>query len=117
MKTKLGASLVAALMMMGLFGAASANAVPDPNGPAYKGLCTAYFNGSDTGLANKRGAPPFVALAAAAAAVDQTVAVFCGATEDENGEVTDPGTVIGGNPDFEDPGEANNNRDGNRTEG
>ena len=31
---------------------------PDPSGSAQKGLCTAYFNGSDTGRANKRGSRP-----------------------------------------------------------
>lgn len=66
MKTKLGASLVAALMMMGLFGVASANAVPDPEGPAKKGLCTAYFNGQKVGH-DKHGSPgPFAALEQAA---------------------------------------------------
>ena len=49
MKTKLGASLLAALMMMGLFGAASATAEPGPNGSNEKGLCTAYFNGQKKG--------------------------------------------------------------------
>jgi hypothetical protein len=49
MKTKLGASLLAALMMMGLFGAASATADPGPNGSNEKGLCTAYFNGQKKG--------------------------------------------------------------------
>lgn len=112
MKTKLGASLIAALMMMGLFGAASATADPGPNGNNDKGLCTAYFNGSDTGRANKRGAPPFVALEATAAALDQTVEEFCGVVRDDEGNVTDDGDV-GGNPDYEDPGEGNNNRGGN----
>lgn len=49
MKTKLGASLVAALMMMGMFGVASATADPGPNGSNDKGLCTAFFNGQKTG--------------------------------------------------------------------
>lgn len=104
MKTKLGASLIAALMMMGLFGVANATADPGPNGNNDKGLCTAYFNGSDTGRANKRGAPPFVALEEAAEAQDKTVAEFC------DGKV-------GGNPDFSDPGDPNNNRGGNRDGG
>lgn len=100
MKTKLGASLIAALMMMGLFGAASATADPGPHhGNNKKGLCTAYFNGSDTGRANKRGAPPFVALEAAAADESQTVEEFCAG-------------LVGGNPDFGDPGEPDNNRGG-----
>jgi hypothetical protein len=98
---KLLAVLSAALMMMGLFGAASATADPGPNGNNEKGLCTAYFNGSDTGRANKRGAPPFVALEEAAEAEDETVAEYCEG-------------LVGGNPDFGDPGEANNNRGGNR---
>jgi hypothetical protein len=64
MKTKLGASLIAALMMMGLFGAASATADPGPNGKNEKGLCTAYFNGQKNGH-NKDGKAspgPFAAL-------------------------------------------------------
>lgn len=49
MKTKLGASLIAALMMMGLFGVSQATAEPGPNGSNEKGLCTAYFNGQKNG--------------------------------------------------------------------
>lgn len=49
MKTKLGASLIAALMMMGLFGTVGATADPGPNGNNEKGLCTAYFNGQKKG--------------------------------------------------------------------
>ena len=66
MKTKLGASLIAALMMMGLFGAANATAAPGPNGNNDKGLCTAYFNGQKNGH-DKHGSPgPFAALEDAA---------------------------------------------------
>lgn len=70
MKTKLGASLIAALMMMGLFGAASATADPGPNGKNDKGLCTAYFNGQKKGH-DKHGSPgPFAVLEEAAGAED-----------------------------------------------
>lgn len=68
MKTKLGASLIAALMMMGLFGVSQATAEPGPNGSNEKGLCTAYFNGQKNGH-NKDGKdapPPFLALEDAA---------------------------------------------------
>lgn len=43
-----------------------------------KGLCQAYFSGSETGRAHKRNAPPFKDLAAKAEAADQTVEEFCG---------------------------------------
>jgi len=110
---KLLAALGASLMLLGLFGAASAQAAPGPdaNGPAKKGLCTAYFNGSDTGRANKRGAPPFQNLEAAAEANDQLVEEFCGVVRDDDGNVTDDG-LVGGNPDYADPGAGNNNRGG-----
>lgn len=66
MKTKLGASLIAALMMFGMFGVSVAQADPDPEGPAKKGLCTAYFNGQKKGH-DKHGSPgPFAALEDAA---------------------------------------------------
>ena len=109
------AALGAAAMLLSLFGAANAQAAPGPDadGPAKKGLCTAYFNGSETGRANKRGAPPFQNLEAAAAAVDQSVEEFCGVVRDDDGNVTDDG-LVGGNPDYDDPGEGNNNRGGNR---
>jgi len=61
---KILATLGAALMMMGLFGVASATAEPGPNGSNNKGLCTAYFNGQKNGH-NKDGKdapPPFLAL-------------------------------------------------------
>ncbi|HSP02385.1 MAG TPA: hypothetical protein VLR27_02720 [Acidimicrobiales bacterium] len=102
MKTKLGASLIAALMMMGLFGTVSATADPGPNDKNNKGLCTAYFNGSDTGRANKRNAPPFQGLEAAAEAADETVAEFCEG-------------LVGGNPNYEDPEGANPNSRGGRS--
>ena len=107
------ATAAAVAMMLGLWGAGTADATPGPNGKNDKGLCTAYFNGSDTGRANKRGAPPFQGLEAAAEEAGVSVAEFCGATVGDDGEVTDPGP-IGGNPDFSDPGEGNNNRGGKK---
>lgn len=86
-------------MLMAAFAVTSASAEPGPNGNNNRGLCTAYFNGSDTGRANKRGAPPFQALEAAAEAEDQTVEEFCEG-------------LVGGNPNFGDPGDGNNNRGG-----
>lgn len=70
MMTKLGAALIAGLMMFGLFGVVSASADPDPDGPAKKGLCTAYFNGQKNGH-DKNGSPgPFAALEEAADAAN-----------------------------------------------
>lgn len=60
-----------------------AHAEPGPNGHNNRGLCTAYFNGSPTGQANKRKAGPFVALEEAADDGDSStpaaddVAAFC----------------------------------------
>ncbi len=112
MKRALAALFGAALLISG-FGVVNANAAPGPNGNNNKGLCTAYFNGSDTGRANKRGAPPFQGLEAAAEASDQTVEEFCGVVRDDDGNVTDDG-LVGGNPDYDDPGEGNNNRGGKK---
>ncbi len=94
------ALLFGATLALSAFAVTSASATPGPNDNNNKGLCTAYFNGSDTGRANKRGAPPFQGLEAAAAAADQSVEEFCEG-------------LVGGNPDFSDPGEGNNNRGGN----
>jgi hypothetical protein len=58
-------------------GGAAALADPGPNGHNDYGLCKAYFAGSANGQAHKHAAPPFVALEAAAAAADQTVAEYC----------------------------------------
>lgn len=60
-----------------------AQAKPGPNGYNNHGLCTAYFNGSETGQANKRKAPPFLELEEAADDGDanttpaEDVARFC----------------------------------------
>jgi hypothetical protein len=103
MKKKLGASLIAVLMMMGLFGAASATADPGPNGNNDKGLCTAYFNGQKKGH-DKNGSPgPFAALEEAAGAEDgddrdavaSAVYEFCMTAAGKDGD----GVDIGGNPD------------------
>lgn len=67
---KLLAALGAAAMMLGLLGASAAQATPDPDGPAKKGLCTAYFNGQKVGH-DKHGSPgPFAALEEAADAAN-----------------------------------------------
>lgn len=89
----------AALVAGGAVGAAFA--APGPNGHNNHGLCTAYFNGSETGRAHKRNAPPFQALEQAAHEYDdQTgdeydnaedeVYKFCTSAENPKG--------IGGNP-------------------
>ena len=115
MKTKLGAALIAGLMMFGLFGVVNASADPDPEGPAKKGLCTAYFNGQKNGH-DKNGDPgPFQALEDAAANSDGVDNDGDGDTDDGQ-ESIDDGTaegdleqaeavfsfcdgLIGGNPD------------------
>jgi hypothetical protein len=109
---KLLAAALAGGLSLGVAGVAFATG-PDATGPAKHGLCTAYFNGSDTGRANKRGAPPFQNLEAAAEAQNQTVEAFCGVTRDQDGNVTSDG-LVGGNPDYTDPGAGNNNRGGNK---
>jgi hypothetical protein len=57
--------------------AGAALAAPGPNGHNNHGLCTTYFNGSETGQAHKRQAGPFQALEQAASDNDQSVADFC----------------------------------------
>ncbi len=112
---KLLAALAAALMMLGMFGVVSASADPDPDGPAKKGLCTAYFNGQKNGH-DKHGDPgPFQGLEDAAANADGVDNDEDGET-DEGDETIDDGTaegdleqaeavfafcdgLIGGNPD------------------
>ena len=92
---KLILGALATLMLVG--GAFSAGAAPDPNGPAKKGLCTAYFNGQKNGH-DKDGdgrstPPPFYGLEGAAGAepgdspgeVAYAVSTFCG-------------SLVGGNP-------------------
>ena len=103
--------LVIAIGLLGLLGGAVgvATAAPGPNGNNNHGLCTAYFNGSETGRANKHKAGPFVALENAAEARD-------GKDNDEDGQTDEADEVaravwdwcsdptnnpkgIGGNPD------------------
>lgn len=81
----------AAAVALALSGASIASADPGPFGPNNFGLCTAYSSGSPNGQEHKHSAPPFAALAAAAAAESQTVAEWCA----ENG--THPGNG-GGKP-------------------
>jgi hypothetical protein len=62
------------------FGAVGfAAAAPGPNDHNTFGLCTAYFSGSERGQEEKRKAPPFQGLEAAAEAADQTVEEYCAA--------------------------------------
>lgn len=58
-------------------GTAFASSAPGPNGPNTYGLCKAYSAGSSVGQSHKHSAPPFAALAAAAAAQNETVAQYC----------------------------------------
>lgn len=80
----------AAALGITLGGAAVAIADPGPHhGNNSYGLCTAYFSGSERGQEQKRKAPPFVALEAAAEEMDQNVEQWCA----ENG--TKPGNGRG----------------------
>jgi len=78
--TTIAASAAALAVTAG--GAAVAVADPGPNDHNTFGLCTAYFSGSERGQEEKRKAPPFQGLEAAAEAADQTVAEYCA----ENGQ-------------------------------
>jgi len=75
-------TLAAAAAVLGLAigGVSVATAEPGPNGKNDYGLCKAYFSGSERGQEMKRRAKPFVALEAAAEAMDQTVEEYCAAT-------------------------------------
>lgn len=66
-----------AFMAGGVSTAAVALGEPGPNGHNTFGLCTAYFAGSEQGQKQKRKAPPFAALEAAAEAEEQTVEEYC----------------------------------------
>lgn len=81
--SKLAAPAAALAILAG--GTAVAVADPGPNDHNTFGLCTAYFSGSERGQEQKRKAPPFQGLEAAAEAADQTVEEYCA----ENG--THPG--------------------------
>src|ERR1051326_3118999 len=71
-----------AAAMLAVAGLVPAHAAPGPNGNNTYGLCTAYFNGSDQGQAQKQAnGAAFVALAGEATAWD--------AQNDQN-EQTDP---------------------------
>ena len=72
---KLLAAALTALFLAG--GAGVATAEPGPNGHNTFGLCTAYFAGSERGQEEKRKAPPFQGLEAAAEEAGQTVAEYC----------------------------------------
>jgi len=63
---KFVAASVASLALLGAGITSYAVAAPGPNGNNNHGLCTAYFNGSQTGMSNKQQAAPFVALQQAA---------------------------------------------------
>lgn len=67
---KLLAAFGAAAMLLAIFGASSAQATPDPEGPAQKGLCTAFFNGQKVGHDSQGSPGPFAALAEAADAAN-----------------------------------------------
>lgn len=103
---KMIAAGIAALFLAG--GAFGASASPDPTGPAKKGLCTAYFNGSEQGQTQKRKAGPFVALEEAAddaptgnkddLSTEAEVAAFCGDLVGGRAGDPDKGTPGGGKP-------------------
>jgi hypothetical protein len=101
--------LIFVIVVVGVTGYAVAD--PGPNGSNNHGLCTAFFNGSENGQANKRNAPPFVALAREVGENNGVDDDGDGQT-DESGEMAGPEAVwdwcmdpannpkgIGGNPD------------------
>jgi hypothetical protein len=69
----------AAVLTLGIAGAGVSLAEPGPNGNNTFGLCTAYFAGSERGQEEKRKAPPFQGLEAAAEEADQSVEEYCAA--------------------------------------
>lgn len=77
MTKRLLTGALAGVLLLGGYGFAD----PGPNDNNTFGLCTAYFAGSETGQENKRNAPPFQGLEAAAEEADQTVEEYC----EENG--------------------------------
>jgi hypothetical protein len=78
--TTIAASAAALALTAG--GAVVAVADPGPNGHNTFGLCTAYYSGSERGQEEKRKAPPFQGLEAAAEEADQSVEDYCA----ENGQ-------------------------------
>lgn len=94
-KTLVAPAAVTLLALGGL--ATTATADPGPNGHNTFGLCTAYFAGSETGQENKRKAPPFQGLEAAAEAADQTVAEYCAENGQHPGQGGGQGGGKGGN--------------------
>lgn len=71
-------------------GTVVATAEPGPNGHNTFGLCTAYFAGSEKGQEQKRKAPPFAGLEAAAEAADMTVEEYCAANGTHPGNGNKP---------------------------
>lgn len=71
-----------ALKLLSIAVVSELDATPTATGTATpaqdKGLCNAYFRGSETGMANKRQAPPFLALAERADEAGQSVEEYCG---------------------------------------
>ena len=92
--------LAIAFGLLGMFGGAVGVAIadPGPNGHNNHGLCTALFNGSETGRAHKQNAGPFAALIANSPDGPSD-------GDDEDGSLSDAWdwcsdtTTIGGNPE------------------
>ena len=80
----LAASAAVVGVVMG--GATVAVGDPGPNDNNTFGMCTAYFSGSERGQEQKRKAPPFQGLEAAAEAADQTVEEYCAANGTHPGQ-------------------------------
>jgi len=84
MRARITAVVAAALVLSGVL-TGVAHAPPDPNGPAKKGLCQAYFSGSENGQEHKRKGRAFQALEEAAGVddddsadeIDDKVNEFC----------------------------------------
>jgi hypothetical protein len=70
--------ITATVLAVGLIGGGAAVAKPPSGAPNNThGICKAYFAGSEKGKEQKRKAPPFKALEAAAEAADMTVEEYC----------------------------------------
>lgn len=82
MRKSITSLILAGLMALGGVGVGIAAADPGPHhGHNIRGLCRAYFAGSEQGREQKRQAPPFQALEEAADEQGQSVQEYC----EENG--------------------------------
>ena len=97
--------IAASVLALGLAGTGVSFAGPGPNENNNRGLCTAYFSGSENGQENKRKAGPFAALEKAAdeaspepdgVGTPEEVLAFCDATAPGHGNNGNGGGAGGG---------------------